>query len=199
MLRIATLGPSGTNHALVAQRYMAFAGIAAYDLRLFGSFAEAVAALFAGDADIILQCAVHPETPETLGRNFRQLFAIDSFITDSQELGILSRKGADPKGRLGVLLPANAAYSDLSRWRELVNVDSLPIIGEKLLKGELDAGLTYTSYAAEHPQLLQVEEVIGSPRDVWIIYGTSPLGASGHITGDSNSAGIRHIRTLGQR
>ena len=195
MLRIATLGPSSTNHALVAHRYMAFARIEAYELHLVTRFAEAVEAVLQGKADIILQCAVHPETADTLGRNFRQLFAIDSFITDSQELGILSRKGGDPNGRLGILLPANGGYSDTSRWRELVNVTSLPIIADKLLAGELDAGLTYTRYAADHPEL-QVEEVIGAPDDVWSIYGRARAASSAKIAGDARSAGIRQIRRL---
>jgi len=196
MLRIATLGPAGTNHELVARRYMAFAGIEAFELHLMPSFAEAVEGLLEGVVDLILQCAVHPETPETLGGNFRKVFAIDSFITDSQELGILSRKGGDPRGRLGILLPANASYTDLSRWRELVNVPSLPIIADRLLAGELDAGLTYTRYAAEHPDVLRVEEVIGSPDDVWIIYGRERVARSGEILGHAEGAGVQAIRRL---
>lgn len=196
MLRIVTLGPAGTNHALVARRYMAMAGIEAYEIRFVTCFADAVQAVLRDEADIILQCAVHPETPNTLGGNFRQLFAIDSFITDSQELGILSRKGGDPNGRLGILLPANARYADTSRWRELVNATSLPIIAERLLAGELDAGLTYTRYAAEHPDLLQVEEVIGSPDDVWIVYGRDRVARSGEILGNAEGDGIRQIRKI---
>lgn len=196
MLRIATLGPASTNHALVAHRYMAFAGIKAYELHLVSHFADAVQAVLEGQADIILQCAVHPETPEILGSNFRRLFAIDSFITDSQELGIISRKDGDPRGKLGILLPANGSYTDVSRWRELVNVSSLPIIADKLLAGELDAGLTYTRYAAEHPDILQVEEVIGSPDDVWIVYGRARAGRSGETLGNAEGAGIRQIRRL---
>lgn len=196
MLSIATLGPAGTNHELVARRYMAFAGIETFEVHLVASFAEAVEALLQGEVDLILQCAVHPETPDTLGGNFQKVFAIDSFITDSQELGILTRKGGEPRGKLGILLPANARYSDLSRWRELINVPSLPIIADMLLTGELDAGLTYTRYAAEHPDVLQVEEVIGSPDDVWIVYGRERVARSGEILGHGEGAGIQVIRRL---
>ena len=44
-VRIATLSPASTNHALVAHRYMAFAGIKAYELHLVSHFADAVQAV----------------------------------------------------------------------------------------------------------------------------------------------------------
>lgn len=90
-VRFATLGPSGTNHELVTKRYLAAQGVEHYGITLVLSFKEAIASLLQGDVDFIMQCAVHPETPETLGENFRSAFAIDCFISDSQELAVLSR------------------------------------------------------------------------------------------------------------
>lgn len=42
MLKIATLGPAGTNHEMVTHRYMEFLGIENYWLLLVEDFPEAV-------------------------------------------------------------------------------------------------------------------------------------------------------------
>jgi len=79
-VRMATLGPAGTNHELVARRFLDFHGAGTGELRLVGSFSEAIALLRSGEVDAVLQCAVHPDAPQTLGANFRDVFAIDCFI-----------------------------------------------------------------------------------------------------------------------
>jgi len=169
-VRFATLGPSGTNHELITRRYLASQGIENHEIKLILTFKDAIALLLAGEVDYVMQCAVHPETPQTLGENFRSVFAIDCFISDSQELAVLSRRVEHPES-IGVLLPANEKYTDLSKWAKIVPFGSLPLINDALLAGEIDSGLVYRSYADKYPESLYVEEVIGSPDDVWIVYG----------------------------
>ena len=77
MLRLATLGPAGTNHELITHRYMRFLGVDNSTVTLVERFSDAVQALVDGTIDAILQCAVHAATPQTLGENFRQIFAVD--------------------------------------------------------------------------------------------------------------------------
>ncbi|WP_423459643.1 hypothetical protein [Ottowia sp. VDI28] len=170
-VRFATLGPSGTNHELITKRYLASQGIENYEIKLILTFKDAIALLLAGEVDHVMQCAVHPETPQTLGENFRSVFAIDCFISDSQELAVLSRRGVEHPESIGVLLPANEKYTDLSKWAKIVPFGSLPLINDALLAGKIDSGLVYRSYADQYPESLYVEEVIGSPDDVWIVYG----------------------------
>lgn len=170
-VRFATLGPSGTNHELITRRYLACQGIDDFEIKLILSFKDAIAMLLEGEVDYVMQCAVHPETPQTLGENFRSVFAIDCFISDSQELAVLSHRDVQRPQSIGVLLPANEKYTDLSRWRKVVPYRSLPLINEALLAGEIDSGLVYRSYAEKHSNVLRVDEVIGSPDDVWIVYG----------------------------
>ena len=141
-----------------------------------------------------MQCAVHPQTPQTLGRQFKQVFAVDCFIADSRELGILTRTDVEQPKRLGILLPANADYTDISRWPEVRNVESLPIIAQLLLAGEIDSGLTYTAYAKQHPDKLRVDEVIGSPDDVWIVYTTERASEPGGIVAALDSVGANQLR-----
>jgi hypothetical protein len=191
---VATLGPAGTNHELVTRRYLTQLGVLDFDLQLLLSFAEAASRLKAGTVDYIVQCAVHPATPQTLGANFRDMYAIDCFISDSKPLAILSRSDVAQPRSIGVLLPANADYTDLSRWERQVSVPSLPLILELLLAGDVDSGLVYLEYATQYPEQLRVEEVIGSPDDVWIVYG--PRRASqGRLVHALDSPGARDIRT----
>jgi hypothetical protein len=197
-VRIATLGPSGTNHEMVAKKYMKFHGISNYALSFVLSFAEAVALLKRGDVDYILQCAVHPETPQTLGENFREIFAIDCFISDSQELAVLTRKDVTTPKTIGVLLPANEKYTDLSRWEQRIPYRSLPLIFEDLLAGRIDSGLVYRSFADKHPDQVRVDEMIGSPDDVWIVYGKNrayhgELLASKQSAFAREAAGAAHV------
>jgi len=170
-VRFATLGPGGTNHELITRRYLASQGIDNFEIKLILSFKDAIAMLLEDTVDYVMQCAVHPEMPQTLGENFRTVFAIDCFISDSQELAVLSHRDVQRPESIGVLLPANEKYTDLSRWTKVVPYRSLPLINDALLAGEIDSGLVYRSYADKHPDILRVDEVIGSPDDVWIVYG----------------------------
>lgn len=196
MLKIGTLGPSGTNHEMVTHRYMKFLEIENYSLLLVKTFSEAVEKLKSGIIDAIVQCAVHPDTPETLGGNFNEIFVTDCFIADSQELGILTRNEViDPKV-LGILLPSCHNYTDISRWEKHENIHSIPVILDKLLEGKIDSGLVYTSYAKKHADVLRLDEVIGSPDDVWIVYTRKRISSKGGIVASKESPGAEELRCM---
>ncbi len=201
LLRIATLGPEGTNHELVAHRYMAHHSIENYEIRLVDDFSEAVAAILAEDVDIIIQCAVHPATPETMGCDFHRVFASDCFIADSQELGVVTRRDVEDPKTLGILLPANESYVDTSQWASLKNLRSLPLILRELLDKKLDSGLTYTHYAASFADQLRLDEVIGSPDDVWIVYSRCRTSSAGAIIANTTPlfAGLLHNLAEGKQ
>ena len=196
MLKIATLGPAGTNHEMVTRRYMAFLEIENYSLLLVEAFPEAVEKLKSGKIDAIVQCAVHPSTPETIGGNFNEVFVTDCFIADSQELGILTRKDiANPKS-LGILLPSCRNYTDISPWEKHESIRTIPKILDALLEGKIDSGLVYTSYAKEHADVLNLDEVIGSPDDVWIVYTLKRVSSKGGIVACKDSPGAELLRRM---
>lgn len=196
MIRIATLGPQGTNHEMVTRRYMAFHGIDNFEIEFVSSFLDAVARMQEGQIDLILQCAVHPATAETMGAAFHEIFVSDCFIADSQELGVLTRQDVGTPKSIGLLMPSTSDYTDLSRWEEHVNVPSLPIIFDKLMAGEVDSGLIYTSYAKKHPDKLRVDEVIGSPDDVWIVYSRKRVSHAGGIVARKDTAFAQELQRL---
>ena len=171
MIKFATLGPGGTNHELVTQRYIDFHQLKEAEIVPVGDFSHAVDMLKDGRVDYIIQCAVHPDTPNTLGYNFRSIYIVDTFISPSKDLAVLTRKEiANPK-TIGAIIPATEAYADLSKWEKKVPVYSIPVIVEKMLAGELDSGLVYLEYAQKYQDKFRIEQVIGSPDDAWIVYG----------------------------
>lgn len=197
MLRVATLGPGGTNHELVTRRYLEFHGVGSFEIVLVESFLAGVEHLKSGDVDYLVQCAVHPETPDTLGRNFRDIFAVDCFISNSKQLAIITRKDVDSPKSIGVLLPANEHYTDLGRWERKVSYPSLPTIFAKLLEGEFDSALVYKEYADRHPDRVRVDELIGSPDDVWIVYSRDRLERDGILAWRDSPVGRQLRRKQG--
>jgi hypothetical protein len=134
------------------------------------SFVDAKAGLLGGEYDFIVQCAVHPSTPETMGSNFHDMYAADCFISRSKELAVLTRKEVEHPRSIGLLAPATESYIDCSRWEKRVYGESLPLIFDGLLRGEYDSALVYSEYQDQYPDLVRVDEIIGSPDDVWIVY-----------------------------
>lgn len=171
MITFATFGPEGTNHERVTKDYIRFHGIENARVELVPNFDVATKGLLNGDFDFVVQCAVHPETPETMGSNFQHMFAVDSFISRSKELAVLTRKEVETPRTIGLLSPATESYIEVRRWETLVPGVSLPIIFDNLLNGAYDSALVYLEYAQQYPDRVRVDEVLGSPDDVWIVYG----------------------------
>lgn len=170
MLNFATLGPEGTNHERVTESYIRFHGIQNASIELVADFEKAKAGLLGGDYDFVVQCAVHPFTPEMMGSNFHDMFAADCFISRSKELAVLTRRDVEHPRSIGLLAPATESYIDCARWEQRVLGTSLPLIFRGLLAGEFDSALVYAEYAEQYPDLVKIDEVIGSPDDVWIVY-----------------------------
>jgi hypothetical protein len=103
-------------------------------------------------------------------RHFREVFVIDTFIYPTKELALLIRTDAQRPRSLGIV-SATRGYTDLSRWPEIIDEPSKPVVARHLLAGAYDAGLTHLHYASEHPQLLRVHEVYGAVDTTWVVYG----------------------------
>jgi chorismate mutase-like protein len=175
----ATLGPAGTNHEFITKRFIAFHQIESARIELVDDFSQAIEGLRAAHFDFVIQCAVHPDTPITLGSNFRDVFAVDAFISPSKDLAILTRNEVASPKSIGLLLPATEKYVNLNRWAEKHTAPSIPIIFENLLNEQYDSALVYLEYAEKYPDRVRVDEIIGSPDDVWIVYGTTRTSGGG--------------------
>jgi len=70
------------------------------------------------------------------------------------------------------IVPATKGYIDLSPWEEVIDVVSKPVVGEGLLRGDYDAGLTHIEHLEEHADELRLDLDIGEIDTTWVVYGT---------------------------
>ena len=185
-IRFGTLGPSGTNHEYVVRRYIKFHELDA-DVRLYDNFDDALVAFDCQEIDYLIQCAVHPDTPRVMGSNFRERFVVDTFISPSHTLAILTRKEVVKPETISLVSPATDDYADLSAYSMLIPAVSIPLAFDRLMKGECDSALVYHYYFDSNPEELRVDATIGSPDDAWIVYGKQRVG-EGEIVAARDSA-----------
>jgi hypothetical protein len=122
MLTFSTLGLEGSNHHFVLQQYLAAHGIAeASRIVLFDDFHSGARALIAGQADYLLQCAVHPAAAEITGTYRTAMAVVDAFISPSRPMALVRAMGSgEGAGKVGVQ-PATQSYADLSAWPTVVH------------------------------------------------------------------------------
>ncbi|MDP9607522.1 UNVERIFIED_ORG: hypothetical protein J2W38_007347 [Variovorax paradoxus] len=176
-MKFITLGPSGSNHEYVTRNYLDFHEISAKSsIDLAVDFESAAHAVLTGKADFLLQCAVHPATMATVAKYLDGLFVVDTFIAPSQDLAVIRRKDVPRSSTLAVMRPT-LDYTDASRWKEIKYVDTVAEVTKGLISGQYDAGLGFVSAAQKHPDILEVDEFIGTVDDAWIVYGRQKVSA----------------------
>ena len=129
-----------------------------------------------------------------MGAYFNEIFAIDTFISRSKDLAVLTRSEIETPKSIGLLAPATESYIDINKWETRVSERSLPIIFKNLLEGKYDSALVYLEYAEKFPDRVRVDQVIGSPDDVWIVYGKERT-SGGRLQAWHESPGARFVRS----
>ena len=173
-MRFATLGPAGSNHALVLRRYVERRGYQGARIQLFETFDAAFAALLEGRVDRLLQCTAHFSHAEWVGRSMHRAFPVDAFVAASRPLALLARHEVATPRCVG-LQPATRHYTDLSRFAEQRELPTIVDVAEALLAGELDAGLCARDLLDRYPGRFRLLDDLGPARDVWVLYATAPL------------------------
>lgn len=179
-MRFITLGPTGSNHEYVTRNYLGFHGItskAMVDLAV--DFEQGAKAVLSGKAEFLVQCAVHPATMATVAKYLNGLYVVDTFISPSQDLAIIQRRGAVQPDTLAAMEPT-LEYTDASRWDKIEYVATVAEVSKGLVEGKYNAGLGFVSVAQQHPDLLEIEEFIGTVDDAWIVYGRTRV-SGGHL------------------
>ncbi|MEM7428830.1 MAG: hypothetical protein AAF441_22295 [Pseudomonadota bacterium] len=120
----------------------------------------------------MIQVAVHPDCADIVATAHLDhgIHIVDTFISPSKALGILTRKEIERPKTLA-LQPATKNYADLESWEELISVSSIMKVAEGLLDGTYDSGLTTLELAEQHPDLLRGDVHIGTVDDPWIVFG----------------------------
>src|SRR3954454_23416166 len=170
-IELVTLGPAGTCHERAVQRYMEFQGIDDFSVSFIGDFLDGLERIRGREDAFLIQCSAHPKVHEVTERYWREVFVVDTFIYPTKHLVVLTRREVERPRSLGIV-PATKGYVDLSQWEEVVDVVSKPVVGEELLAGRYDSGLTHIEHLAEHPDELRLDLDIGEIDTTWLVYGT---------------------------
>jgi hypothetical protein len=165
-----TLGPSGTCHENALRHYLEFQGIDSAEIVLVEDLLAAIERVRASKDTFLVQCSAHVQVHLVTERYHREVFVIDTFLYPTKELALLVRTDVDVPASLGIV-SATRGYLDLTRFREVIDEPSKPVVARNLLAGAYDAGLTHRHHADEHPDRLRVEEVYGAVDTTWVVYG----------------------------
>ena len=170
-LKLVTLGPEGTCHERAVQRYMAFQGIDSFEVEFISDFLDGLERIRGRRDSFLIQCSAHPKVHEVTERYWSEVFVVDTFLYPTKHLVLLTRREVEQPRSLGIV-PATKGYVDLSPWEEVVDVVSKPVVGEELLAGRYDSGLTHMEHFEEHEDELRLDLDIGEIDTTWLVYGT---------------------------
>jgi hypothetical protein len=184
-LIFATLGPAGTCHEIVTQAYIKFQELANAKVELFNDLLDALESLHDGKVDFIIQNSAHPKVSELTGKYFQEVFVIDSFLYPTCQMAVLSRRDVENPRSLG-LMPVTGAYINTERWETFIHETAKIVVGQNLLAGKYDSGIAPLQFAEENPDVLVVDEVIGSVQTAWLLYGRQQNKQQG-VIGIKNS------------
>jgi hypothetical protein len=165
-----TLGPSGTCHENALLHYLDFQGVEEFELLLVEDLLGAIEQVRLRPHTFLVQCSAHVQVHLVTERFHEEVFVIDTFLYPTKELSLLVRTDVERPRSLGIV-SATRGYLDLSRFQQVIDEPSKPVVGRHLLAGDYDAGLTHLHYAREHPEALRVEEVYGAVDTTWVVYG----------------------------
>ena len=170
--RFVTLGPAGTNHEMITRNYIQERYYTGASIRLISDFFDGLAQLQRGEADYMVQVAVHPDCADVVARGHFEfgVEVVDTFISPSKDLAILTRADVATPRTLA-LQPATRRYTDISPWPEHIPVSSIMDIAQGLLDGAYDSGLTTLEFAEQQPGKFRIDAKIGTVRDPWIVLG----------------------------
>jgi hypothetical protein len=167
---VITLGPAGTCHERAVTEYMRFQGVEDYELELSTDFFAALDTVRETPDTFLVQCSAHPKVHEITEKYWREVFVVDTFIYPTKHLVLLSRREVEKPRSIGIV-PATKGYVDLSQWEEVIDVVSKPVVGEGLLRGDYDSGLTHMEHVEEHAEELRLDLDIGEIDTTWVVYG----------------------------
>lgn len=182
MLTFATLGPAGSNHEFVTERYLERHGLVEAQVVLIDDFEDALLMLAEERADFVVQVAVHPAAAEIVAKAHFEygIRVVDTFVSPSRPLAVSTRATVSSPRSLG-LQPATRGYLDTRRWETLVPERSIMTVAEGLLAGRFDSGITALSFTEAHPDQFRVEQELGSVDDPWMVYGRNRVTEDGVI------------------
>ena len=167
-----TLGPAGTCHERAVREYAAFQGIGDFEFDFITDFFDGLERIRGRDDAFLIQCSAHPLVHKITEKYWTEVFVVDTFIYPTKHLVLLSRRDVEQPRSIGIV-PATKGYLDLAPWDDVIDVASKPLVGEGLLRGDYDSGLTHMEHLEEHSDELRLDLDIGEIDTTWVVYGTT--------------------------
>ena len=171
-MTFVTLGPEGTCHERAVRRYAEFQGVDEFEFEFVTDFFVGLELIRGRDDAFLIQCSAHPLVHKITEKYWTEVFVVDTFLYPTKHLVLLSRREVEEPRSIGIV-PATKGYVDLSQWEEVIDVASKPIVGEGLLRGDYDSGLTHMEHFEQHTDELRLDLDIGEIDTTWVVYGTS--------------------------
>ncbi|WP_417422530.1 hypothetical protein [Halomonas sp.] len=171
---LGTLGPEGSNHALIAGRYLKRRAAQGSQYIFFDTFEAAFEALLASELTHVLQCTAHFSHADCVGRYMHRAFPVDTFIAGSKPLALLARRDA-PEPEHIALQPATRYYTDLSAFKTIIEAPTTVAVANGLIEGHYQAGICAEEALAQVPDTLTLVRSLGPAIDTWVIYATEAL------------------------
>ncbi|PKG54123.1 hypothetical protein [Halomonas sp. MES3-P3E] len=186
-MHIATLGPSGNNHELIAKRYLRMRCSGEGSVTLFSQFEAAFQALIAGQVSHVLQCTAHATHRDCVGRYMHRAYPVDTFIAGSKPLALIAQRTIAQPTQVA-LQPATRYYTDLTAYTELIDAPTTVAVAEGLLAGRFEAGICAEEVLAQAPEQLRLVQSLGPALDTWVMFATTPLPASSPLRLDADGS-----------
>jgi hypothetical protein len=133
-LKIATLGPAGSNHDLNTRRYIEFHGLDAAKVVFIEDFLEGIDMMRRREVDLMIQVCAHHRVADTIEVHHTEVFLIDCFIGRTHPMGLLTRAEVESPLSVGYILPT-AGFFDPSRFQTQVHTLSNSDTARRLLAG----------------------------------------------------------------
>ena len=185
-MHIATLGPNGNNHELIAWRYLNMRCSGTGRVTLFSHFEEAFQALLAGEVSHVLQCTAHASHSDCVGRYMHRAYPVNTFIAGSKPLALIAQRTIARPAQVA-LQPATRYYTDLTGYTDIIEAPTTVAVAEGLLAGRFEAGICAEEVLAQAPEKLRLVQSLGPALDTWVMFATTPLPASSPLRLDANT------------
>ena len=184
-VHIATLGPGGNNHELIAKRYLTLRCSGEGSVTLYTQFEDAFEALIAGHVSHVLQCTAHAAHSDCVGRYMHRAYPVDTFIAGSKPLALIAQRSITSPTQVA-LQPATRHYTDLTGYAQIINAPTTVAVAEGLLAGRFEAGICAEEVLAQAPEQLRLVQSLGPALDTWVMFATTPLPASSTLRLDAS-------------
>lgn len=175
-MRIATLGPCGSNHEMIAKRYLKVRRLNEGSVALFTQFEDAFQALVTGQVSHVLQCTAHATHSDCVGRYMHRAYPVDTFIAGSKPLALIAQRAITHPTQVA-LQPATRYYTDLTEY-QIIDVSTIVAVAEGLLTRRFEAGICAEEVIAQAPEQLRLIQSLGPALDTWVMFARQPLPRS---------------------